>query len=726
MSLMGNKDQIYVGTSISRLVKDDGVLSSVTTGNASGIHENKDPINFILEDLAAGIGVATKRFYNSATSKYLYGTPKGTTVTSYVDPTPVDAILTALEGYPIVSDYVLFGEQNYVHLAYKEITASEGYLHSTGELTNLSATKGHTVTLTKVILTMSQGLWDSLDTSSLTSDAGAFFVNTNPSYTTVHLSIEYEWTQLVLGIPTLFTETKDITSDLTLFGLEGNESFFQAGYVVAGVYKYWEYKLGTGTYSDLDTLFDGGVVENGTYLPRLYFRYNFVAGNADKNITWYKDSQKLAKIIKIDFDELCTQINDVGNNADVGYVIQSFLYFGVPIATTNKQEKDYVHRYLNRMYITDDGLPFVDRATLLASLAFYPHANIIKDSLFKLALSHQGIYKVISTGVIGKVGSHITEQGTTTIVLENLDSNSIWQPRNRSVTWFSSKKQISKTQYEELIVFGLTSTYFVFGDYSATGNDDTGSPILLVPIDISITKTMSLVDREILYQRSMYVVFNSKQVVKQKWYQSDAFAAILFIAAVVITVMSLGEAYQSIAIAQGITTFSLAVAIQAIIVVFGTQFIIAEGFKLLVKEVGADGALVLFALAVLAGRNDTAKYYLAVLHIQTPLQLLQFASGLISGATGAIGDSLADLQKEMDEFSDFAKLKWDELTKLQDELTSSNHWKPWMVLGESPDEYYKRTVHQGNIAADSIQSVHTYVRDLLQLPKPRDTLRGFV
>ena len=48
---------------------------------------------------------------------------------------------------------------------------------------------------------------------------------------------------------------------------------------------------------------------------------------------------------------------------------------------------------------------------------------------------------------------------------------------------------------------------------------------------------------------------------------------------------------------------------------------------------------------------------------------------------------------------------------------------PYVVLGESPAGYFNRTVHSGNIGAQSISMIRNYVDLSLQLPKPSDTLQ---
>ncbi len=81
-----------------------------------------------------------------------------------------------------------------------------------------------------------------------------------------------------------------------------------------------------------------------------------------------------------------------------------------------------------------------------------------------------------------------------------------------------------------------------------------------------------------------------------------------------------------------------------------------------------------------------------------------------------------DLLQEGKEFSLFVE----EQNKLLDDakalLQGNNHLDPFVIFGESPQDFYNRTVHSGNIGVLGISAISSYVDIALTLPKLNDTL----
>jgi hypothetical protein len=99
------------------------------------------------------------------------------------------------------------------------------------------------------------------------------------------------------------------------------------------------------------------------------------------------------------------------------------------------------------------------------------------------------------------------------------------------------QRQASPGVYDEILVDGLKMTYFIYGDYTTTG-DEFNDDFLLIPLDRSITRRYSIPVRELLYARSLHFVFNSRVVTEIKWYQRGIFKALLLIVAIVITIFT--------------------------------------------------------------------------------------------------------------------------------------------------------------------------------------------
>ena len=65
------------------------------------------------------------------------------------------------------------------------------------------------------------------------------------------------------------------------------------------------------------------------------------------------------------------------------------------------------------------------------------------------------------------------------------------------------------------------------------------------------------------------------------------------------------------------------------------------------------------------------------------------------------------------------------LEKGEDLLKTTSLLTPFVVLGEDPNTYYKRTAHSGNIGTLLLDDVHSYVTRSLTLPDFSTTLGGF-
>ena len=62
------------------------------------------------------------------------------------------------------------------------------------------------------------------------------------------------------------------------------------------------------------------------------------------------------------------------------------------------------------------------------------------------------------------------------------------------------------------------------------------------------------------------------------------------------------------------------------------------------------------------------------------------------------------------------------LESAQDLLEPSQLLHPFIIFGESPNDFYNRTVHSGNIGTMAISSITNYVDLSLTLPKFSETV----
>jgi hypothetical protein len=523
--------------------------------------------------------------------------------------------------------------------------------------------------------------------------------------TTLHLKVTYVWET---DPNTFSTESVDVS----VTGYDPEADYFQASYEANGRLKYWIYKNDTGTYPTLDDLFTDRPVVSGSYFPFAYFRYNKQSVIQDKTTDAYKTSKKMVEFIGMDYDLMAEAINE---NPDIGDVEQAMLVMAVPAVSTDEIECRYLFDYFDTLHYEMDGATSaaVDSVgSRIFRKAVQGKSIVIQDKQFKMALQNSGIFKRLVAGTIGPIGTCTSTYTTTTENLETVDEETnvfvnVPLLSKRHVY----KKQIATGLCEEITVKDLKMVYWVFGEYTTTGDED--DDILLIPIDRTISRRYSMGDREHLYARSLHFVFNSRVVTKVKWYQTGVFKAILIIAAAIISMYDGGWTLATI-----LTTAGIQALIITIIVTIVVGEIMAAVFKLFVKVFGADVALIVAVVAVLYGGYQMIQHG-SIVGAPFASELLMISNGL---SQAALSSKMSDLMGEAEDFRLLAEEKNDLLEKAEDLLENTSFLSPFVIFGEKPEDFYNRTVHSGNIGIVGINAISYYVDIALTLPKLNDTL----
>ena len=730
MGLFSSETEIYVGTSVSRVIPDEQIVSSVKTGSLRSIIQKGRADEHIMEEAIQGLAIRGGKYFRYGRDTYIFGLPKSNVVSPLSGALEVQSVLEAIEGTSITLGYSFSSMLNYAHIARKELVGTYNYAAATDELASLSAIKGATVTLTKIILRGSTAKIQALPPEVFTAYTGSVAVEVDEGISTIGLDIRYEWTTSEYNSTThafedvLHTEEATVTNDLTIPAYDANADYFHAEYTVGGVTKYWEYRIGAGTYSALDEIYEDGYTGNGSFFPWVYFRYNAVSMDAAPESAEYLHSKKLFETLGGNYAEIAEAINA---NPDIGQVQQAFLYAAVPALSSNKVDSEYLFKFFATAFINEGGtLTATSRAAFNADIdnvVFIPHANVIRDARMRTVLSHHGIWKRVVTGVIGSVGFYKNEAGILTLHTEYADGSGglFALPRNVSSHYYM--KQISETHYEEIQVLGLTLKYHVYGGYMTVGNAGTGAQILLIPLDMSIVETFGLLQREELYARSLHYVFNSMEMVEVEWYESEFFSSILLVAGIALTVVSVGVGLKAISAAIALGEITVSAATFILIEQVAYFALKQAAFRLFVKAVGVDAAIVVAVFAILRGAYIGSQADTLTGAFANAKRMLEIACNLIVSSTKEMQEILKELSVEMEEFQAYAKEQFDMLKEVEKSMTTVTALQPMMLLGESPQEFYSRTIHGENIGMIPINMVRQYVDVLLRLPTIQDTMR---
>lgn len=725
MGLFGSKSKTYVGTVVQRVIEDENLPDSPKTGAIKGILQNGEIVDYILDEVLGSIGPKSDRMHKYAQDNYPYGVPRKTFEKKDKGQAEVKNILEAIHGQPIEVEYSVFGPPNLIHIAWMKLISSYGYDPTTNVIGSLNAPNKTYLDFIRIVLPRSTA--DEYETGALeqwgNSSAAGYkpwepFNQDLPSvkpYPLIMLwqgladeYLDINWGYQDSSVYPSITMRGSFSIDTS--GIEDTANYFHVKYKVGNQVHYWMYKEGEGSYPTLDNIFDDAA-NLGNFYPNIYFRYNKQSTAVDTTTDAYKASKKMCKYLGLGYDDIAEMIDA---NPDIGDVEQAMLTFGIPANTTNQMERRYLFHFFDEMYSAVGEIPpSTSPYGSFGSMDNMPVSNavIIKDALFKMALNSSGLQKYSKPGIIAAIGDYNSGFGVQDInVTREYEDGTLYQT-TVPLDYHFYQRQISDHLYEEVKVFNLKMVYYVLGDYTTTGDDE--SEILLVPLDKSIVDTMSIPDKEILLSRALHFVFNSVSVVKVKWYQTGIFKAFMIIAAIVITIFTYGSSWQALAAGLSAGGVVALAAIQTILMGILESVIGAYVFKLFVKELGAEFALLVAIVAIAyAGFSNLAEG--SNLWADN---LLKVGNGLMKGVSSYYGDQIEGLQQEYLEFVSLADQLDKQLKDASDALLSSANLSPYVVFGEKPNDFYNRTIHSGNIGAQSIAVVSNYYDIALQLPK---------
>lgn len=733
-----DKKKTTVATVVSRVISDPMLPDSKRTGVIKGIFdESGQLVENILEEVVGSIGVRAERMYQYGKTSYAYGLPSSTLVSNRSGEAVVQSVLQQLEGVPVTLDYYHYGPLNNLHYGWQTLVGTYGYNPRTNELVSLSQSKGSPVYLADLQVVVanvteaervngSLALWGTAATAGYTPLRPTQPNSASLLNTPTPIAIDSRANEDYFRVSYTFLRGKTPITEQFSFPI-GNQDpdrgYFQVKYSTPTATKFWTYDDGVGTYPTLDRVFETTSSGLGSFFPISYFRYNkrSTTRDTDANTAAYKTSVKLLKYLGIDFDEMGDAIND---NPDIDDVQSALLIFAVPADSEAEEDQRYLYDFFKKIQAETGNLGLTAGSGFSFSRDAATRASVvIQDSKFKMSVQMDGIARRTQAGVIGAVGSYSSGQGSyseTVTGIHYTDEHPEGELHRYTLTTTKHyyRKQITKTLYDELSVYGLQTAYFVTNKYAVTGTESGNN--LLIPLDHAITGNYPPLVREVLYVRSLHYVFNSLVVTKIKWYQTGFFAILISIIAIGITIWSMGglSGVGAALVAATATTTALVATIVSLVLKY---IIFTVAMKYFVKAVGPEWAM---AIAVIAAAVGMTSGELGGLIDTTWAEvLLQSSTSLLDAVSDFFSDALLGLQKESDLFGLYAKEQMELLEDTQKLLnTNSNLLSPFTLFGESPTDYYNRTVHSGNIGVLGIDAVSAYVGVALTLPTISQTL----
>jgi hypothetical protein len=425
------------------------------------------------------------------------------------------------------------------------------------------------------------------------------------------------------------------------------------------------------------------------------------------------------RIHKVDTDP-SLPLDEQRSQADLDQVISSFMYLAVTADGTEQVEKQYLFRYFAKHFISSGGtttaLSLNDFNASFSLGLLNDSAIVIRDARFKIVLSNRGIFKRTVTGAIGAINTFGSDKGHI-VVSEDFGEGYIHQ---YTYAYHVFRKQTTTTEYEEYQVIDLTAKYNVSEDYYATSGwtEDVTDPkdILLIPLDKELVDDLTAYDAEQLCYLSTQIVNNSLVRVKVKWYQKSWFSTLMKILAIIAILNGFYQGFQFFEALLAVASVSVAWAIELALTYLINLLYRYIAIKIFVKIIGEEATLILAAIAAIMGFTKTGvetQYFTL-----SPKELLTLSGVLIKQISAETAEKFQDLQAEMNAFSKEATEKFNEIDKILKELDKP-HTLGNILIGESAEDFYNRTIRLGNVGTRLYELQSNYVEAALQLPEPQ-------
>lgn len=646
--------------------------------------------------------------------------------------------------------YQEFGKANYYHIAKYTLQESYGYNPVTNEVLNETDRIGKNVFLKDIVIELNQNTVDLSDQVQLVFQGPA----ATSGYTPFRLAMPrpHSQIQITSAVPdskctfvlcyadglgkevsynitmgyTNYISPNDTDSDVidedTVLGNNPDviapsvpAPTTDADYVMAyytytrnnkEYAEYFTYRTGTNLIAKLEEVVES-VEKTGIYPPRLYARmrgtkYTKYAEDTPE----YKSMTKFGKLLGIKWKDWVDEVHD--NMDGLEYVREIFLTHGVEANSKNKVIHQYLYHYFDTAF---RGLPnvsakgytvkgkFINKVVSVPASARQGVTVLLKDSLHTSGMSFAAIDKQTLKGTITDVGKYT------------------FKYINGAHTYYY---QETENTYTAIAVYNLKSIDLMDGGHWFTPSGT--SEDLIVPLDLAITANLTSVELEKLYAMAMQLVVNTYQKVKKKWYQTGIFQFVMFVIAVVITVL-----FPPAGVA--------ALSAQAVLVGIGMAIAISVVIRLLQKLVISLGISTTFFQVIMVILAVAAAVYGGYLNITNTTGVAGMTASnlmLVSNAAFAMANAgqQAALIKAMNQYQqsvldlqardESLKEKVEALGLLQVPTPEVMIFLPPVSLdirlGEEPEDYYEKSIHNVNVGTYVYDYIESYVDINTMLP----------
>lgn len=682
---LDGETKIAVGTSITPLYPSVGPTPFERALTRS-VFEGADLQTTYNELLVHGIANKVSRYRKYAEEKYYRGLPD--VVLNQVSDIgfSVKPFIELDTGLEVTVESAQTGHWNPRFYVQQYAYETLGLDDATGTLSTLSNNMGTTV----YVGTLDVVVPDTYDISKydwkgdISRPTSPFYVPTYPEGRIVYIYYDAEGTR----------KTDMIRLDLRPF--LSTQRHYMASYTYEdnGTQRgFWTYTKGqTPSHDKLNAFIglDNRHLNPGEYYPTVLFRSQN-QDLTDPSHPAYESSVGLCKKLGVDYAYLAAEIN---KNPDINKVHQAALQMGVPINTEEEAGMAFLYEYFDALI---DRFPKAGGPTTL-----------IEDT--QLRFKEGADYEYVL--LIGSM-----QQSIEAKVLPGNSKYLAETSANGALKFLY--KQVSDTLCRKITISNIRSGFRIYDGKSSW--TDLSGDTLLIPLEQGAVERVPPQHKERLLQLSFHLVFNAVEKTQLDWYETEEFAFIMVVVAVVVTIYTLGATIDKLAVAwaAGATAFALAVIE---IIVFAIVINAAVG--VVSRHVSAELALALAIIAIAWGVAGGTEGLISA------ERLMMMGTNLTKASAMTSAEAMKQAQRDMNELQYLQEERQEELEAINERLDMYMDLdpmqfvglQPLIVINETPNSFYNRTIHTGNIGTLCFDAVHHHVDQSLKLPGISDPI----
>ena len=725
MGILKKKKKTYVNTSISRLIDDKDIPDQGKMALFDYLFDDKNNRNgFVKIDrsysdylaLASANSIAAKLGNGRkwAVRNYQYGVPEG----NVIDPTLVDMnnvmdeYLQKVLGKPVRLSYSMMAPANALHLAWQILVEEHDYNPDTNSIGSIPGSKLEDIQI-RYCKDTAEGIIDPdtvaqyglpatygetsdrkrdykrIHTLAITDEAAehdyahvtySVVVNGKKEIKTLQFNfLKYEWSGSPPEDGLDDSDTENIDPDAIAPIIQDTRAeldYIMVQYFVQeapGIESigYFTYEYGSNEIPELEKLFNVRG-QLGRYYPNIYFRLwgTNLASDPYKDTDEYKSSRAYCKRLSMNYREVSDQLHKaVGSLEDV---TQMLISTQLPVNSDDPLIMDYFYEYFYALY---NSLPskFANTAYSSINTDFvngYAKTGMsveVTDKVYSSNISFSSIGYVDEKKVIGKIGTVTRKYDLQ--VIQNSKRGGF---RGRSVMpYHVFTKQLTADTCRVITIYGLNASQRVTGGHTTTASRDSGN--LIIPLDDAVARFFPLKDRSALYSKSLVIIINTLKVVKQKWYETGLFKAVMFIIAVIVSVFTNGAGMGIYAVMYAVVQTLVIGLVVSIVVKFLVE-------KMNMKLGGLFAVVAVIMIIVGAGAQIGN---LSSVMGMTSSQFMMAANVSIMVATEANKLEMNAMIKAHNQFGMEMAAKTEELEELQREMNPNMYLNPAYLMADS-------------------------------------------